>query len=145
MLYADAGAAVSAPAVSTPAGERGLPARLQYQIGALWTAQARGGTSIAQLGPNDTLVGEFATGVGSLGTLMAIVRRRTTQGSMAIIQCFRPGPDGARIPITSALMVKSDLFALLGEAVLKLLELEADDQPSRPKRTEDTQRSGDAP
>jgi hypothetical protein len=33
-------------------------------------------------------------------------------------------------------MVKSDLFALLGEAVLKLLELEADDQPSKPRRTD---------
>ena len=99
----------------------------------LFDSQRRGGTAVDLLGFGDQLVAEVPTAMGAQGTLLAIISRHTSRGTLCVLQVFRPGPDGARIPVSGAILLQGGVLALFGEGVAKLLDLERIDRPVTPQ------------
>ena len=118
---------------SAAGAPREVSARLAALTAELWRQQVRGGTGVDVLGPRDQLIAEIPTAVGTYGSLLAVVHRRTPRGSLAVLQVFRPGPAGVRVPISGAILLQGEMLSLLGEAVAGLLALERR-QPYRPRR-----------
>jgi hypothetical protein len=104
----------------------------------LFAVQNRGGSAVPVCGPRDELIAEVPTGIGQSGSVVALIRRRSAQRrSIMVLQLFRPGPRGVRVPLGSALMLHEDVWPIFGDALADLFDQAAADgaPPRNWKRT----------